>query len=268
MQKKKLHESYRPVSCVETDHFAFNLSVYQGELYVAAGQDGLVVYDLDLNFQRQLSCLDFIHTSSVNVLSDEDVIVCDSYTGLHQLNVRGVLTSTIMSGNFSSSTSVAGMLYALEYKLGKVFVLKKECHKWVKYTQFHLSGYSNGTSADKLYACGTCLYVSSCARSSTLTYSFSGEPLLNTNEKGEDEGGKSGTGNKLSSVFVSNIDSSGLMLVHRWRDHMTQIVESEKRIFSEVNGLDGQEFLLCTAIGGRHLWVGTALQNLVKYEAV
>ena len=238
------------------------LCVYRDELWVGCGDKGVFVYNTDLEEIKHVKNSQFKYVTSLCV-TDTDVIVCDSKTGLHLLNQQGDYLKLICSGQFSDVSFTNNRLYALEFKEGEIYVFSKSDSSWLQGIQFKLSSYSKGGFLDKLCTTDSCLFVSSFSNHCILVHSLTGKYLYTTGKfsgwSGEFEAGK------FYNPLLSDVDSRERLLVCDLGNHRIQVFDPGPREWSELRGLHGLGRPGCAWVGHKHLWVGNFDKKLLKF---
>ena len=167
------------------------------------------------------------------VKSPTSVIVCDGYTGVRELNHHGDYKSLICSGYFSDVCLTGpNQRYALEWKHGEIHTFVRNQNAWVKRTLFKLVEYNDGCPGDKLCTTSTHLYVGSFNTHCVLVYTLSGEHLYKTGGWGSEVG-------KFKRPLLGDVDSGGKLVVCDFGNHRLQIFDTQKRVWSELSGLEG-----------------------------
>ena len=257
---KKFHQNYKQVLCVDIDFEPQKLCVCNDELWVGSQDEGVFVYNLNLEQTRHIEHPILRKVRSV-VKTPTGMIVCDRDTGVHHLNYQGEYTNLIYSGHFSDACLTNDLkLYALEWKKGVIHTFVRNQNSWVKDTQFKLIQYSNGCADDKLCTSSTHMYVSSWYTHCLLVYTLNGEYVYKTGGRGDEVG-------KFCSPYLSDMDSIGKLLVCDRGNHRLQVFHTQNRYWSKLSGLEGVRWPSCAGVQNRYLWVGTISYNrLVKFE--
>ena len=246
---------------VDIDYCPTKLCVYNDELWVGGYDQGVFLYNLDLDQIKHIVHPQFKCVISV-VKTPTGVIVCDSDTGLHHLNHQGDYTNLICSDNFSDAClTKQNEIYALNNKQGEIHTFVRNQNSWVKDTKFRLVEYSDCGISDKLCTTSTHVFVSSWMTHSLLVYTLSGEYVYKT-------GGWGGEVGKFNYPYLSDVDSEGKLLVCDCYNNRLQVFDTQKRVWSKLSGLEGVKWPSCTGLGEKHLLVATGegRKQLIKFE--
>ena len=262
-KRKEIFPRYREVKRVDVDFDPYKLCVFGDELWVGGCDKGVFLYNTDLQQIKQITNEHFKCVSSV-CKTDTDVIVCDNKTGLHVLNQRGDYLKQICSGQFSDGSVTNNILFCLEYTKQLIYVFSKSQNSWVKDRELNLSGYSEGSIADRLCTTSTCIYVSCYNTHCVCVYTLTGEFLYKTGEKGQGKGLEAG---KFYFALLSDVDSGGKLLLCDYKNNRLQVFDPQTRQWTVIQGLEGLMLPWCAGVGHKHLWVGTFGNKLLKYEA-
>ena len=230
---KEIYPRYRKVKSVDIKFLPTKLCMYRDELWVGAGEDGVFVYNTNLELIKCITEEHFKYLKGI-YKTDTDVIVCDNQTGLHVLNQQGDHFKHICSGHISDATVTNNTLFGLEGVNQLIHVFSKSQNSWVKDRELNLSGYSEGCDEDRLCTTSTCIYVSCCKTHCVCVYSLIGEFLYKTGEQGQGEGLNAG---KFNCPFLSDVDSGGKLLLCDYTNHSLQVFDPQTRQWTVIQGL-------------------------------
>ena len=246
------------MKCVDIDYLPTKLCVYNDELWVGAFEDGVFLYNLDLEQIKHIEHPQLQNVTGI-VNTPTGVIVCDGDTGVHHLNHQGDYTNLIGSGHISDACLTSdNKIYTFEYKHGEVHSFVRTENSWVKDTQFKLVEYYRGDNYDKLCTTSKHLYVSSFNTHCVHVYTMSGEYVYKT-------GGHGGEVGMFNQPAISDVDSGGKLLVCDFGNHRVQVLDTQNRVWSQLSGLEGIKWPVCAGLGDKHLWVGTWSKQLCKF---
>ena len=250
------------MNCVDIKYTPSKMCTYNDELWVGGYDDGVFLYNLELEPIKHIKHPQFKQVTSV-LRTPSDMIVCDSDTGVHHCNYQGDYTNFICSGHFSDAClSNDNKIYALNYKQGEIHTFVRNQNSWVKDSQFKLVQYSGGYIYDKLCTTSTHLYVNNAH--CVLVYTMSGDYVDKTGGHGRKVG-------KFDGPYLGDVDSGGRLLVCDWGNHRLQVLDTQKGVWSELCGLDGVEYPGSAGVGEKHLWVGHGnftQRQLLKLEVI
>ena len=247
---KKILQSYKQVKCADINCYPQKLFVCSDGLWVAGYNQGVFVYNLDLDLIRHIEHRNFHLVTSV-LKAPTGVIVCDSDTGIHHLNHQGDYTNLICSGCYSDASLTGdNKIYALDCRQGEIHTFLRNLNSWVKDTQFKLAEYRDGCDDDKMCTTTTHVYVSSCNTHCVLAYTLSGEFVYKAGECAGDIG-------KLWFPRLGDVDSVGKLLVCDFYGHRLQVFDTQSRVWCQPSGLEEMKAPVCAGVGDKHIWVGT-----------
>ena len=262
-KRNEIHPSYREVKSVNIEFDPHKLCVFGDELWVGGGDEGVFVYNTDLEQIKQITNEHFKFVISV-CKTDTDVIVCDYHTGLHVLNQQGDYLKQICSGQFSDVNVTNNTLLGLECVKQQIHMFSKSQNSWVKQRELNLSGYSEGSSTDRLCRTSIFMYVSCCNKHCVLVYILNGGSHYKIGEEGQGEGLEAG---KFYNPILSDVDSGGKLLLCDCSNNRLQVFNTQTREWAVIQVLEGLEGPWCAGVGHKHLWVGTGGKKLLKYQA-
>ena len=254
---KQIYSRYQLDKFQNIEYFPSTVCIFNDQLWVGGFDMGIFVCDFNLQPIKHIKYLNMRFVTGLAMTSTGNIIVSDSKTGLHCLNQQ-YHQQFICRGFFSCVSHSNDVLYALEYKVCAIFVIKKSLNRWVIDAKLPLH-YDNCSDDDKVIATKTYLYVSSCQNNCIYILSLNGELQFKMVGYGSAKAGS------FIRPILSDIDDNGNLLVCDCGNSKLQVYYAEKNEWEEVSLAEGLSEPFCAVIGQQHIWVGTLNNKFLKY---
>lgn len=207
------------ISTKDLNSSLYGLSLMGNEFWCFdSDKDVLHVYDMNYQPVKQIRHNLDTQPDTADPPTSGCCLACRRTKGLHILHRNGEYHSKITDGSFTSAEGYGGDVYALDYDLNKILVLRFNKNKWIKVNHHQLV--HEVSHYDSMCVQTSGIYVSSWISHCIYVFDLHGKFLFTRGEKGSKSPGL------LDHPILCGMDSAGNMLVADNENHRLQVCDS------------------------------------------